>query len=221
MKLNLLPLLLLASGLGVTVCQANVTFTVTTDTSALVGNAAGTFSLDFQFTDGSGTGDDNNTVVVGPFNFNGGSLSGSPTIQGGALAAAGNVTLADTAFFSELFQGFSPGNRLTFQISLSTTPDAGGTPDQFSFAILDGNLHEIPTKGPANELLSVNLGSSNPQISTFASDLNQTTINIPAPTITTPISVAVPDTAIPNTFVALIWGAALLVRSKTRCASRS
>src|SRR5262249_32296227 len=131
--------------------KANLMFQVTTDTSALVGNPSGPFFLDFQFIDGSGTGDGNNTVSIGNFDFNGGNWAGPAA-----------VSMSDTTFFSDFTQEFTPGSSLSFQVTLSTALDGGGTPDEFSFAILDSYLSEIPTLGLGDALLTVDLSSSSP-----------------------------------------------------------
>jgi len=63
------------------------------------------FSLDFQLTDGSGTGDANNTVILSDFGFGGGTAVGNPNLTGGATGdLASTVTLTDTAFLNDFFQ---------------------------------------------------------------------------------------------------------------------
>ena len=51
--------------------------------------------------------------------------------------------------------------------------DAGGIPDEFSFAILDGTGVEIPTLGPADSLASIDLLSDGPLVSVYAGDGNR------------------------------------------------
>ena len=184
-----------------------ITFTITTDTSPLIGQASGPFSLDFQFIDGSGSGDANNTVTLSAFNFYGGSWTGSPTLTGGASTGAGTITLTDSSFFNELFQGFTPGTKLSFQVSMTTALDAGA-PDEFSFAILDSTLSEIPTMGPGDAFVTVDIDSANPTIQTFSSDLGRTTIDIAAPTISG--AVVLPEGGVPIGLVGGLWLAGLL-----------
>jgi len=155
-------------------------FQVAVDSAPLIGHASGPFLLDFQFTDGSGMNDGNNTVTLGGFNFHGGGWIG---------ADPGPITLTDSSFFSEYLQGFTPGSSLSFSVSLTTAVDAGGIPDQFSFAILDNTLSEIPTVGMADAFLAVDIDSTSPTIQTYRSDLSRTSLDIPAPTI----NAAVPE----------------------------
>jgi hypothetical protein len=160
--------------------RAAVVFTVDTDTSALGGNPLGPFSLDFQFTDGSGIGDGNNQVLVN--GFSGVSFTGSPVLLAGATASGGTITLKDTGFLNEFTQEFTPGSALHFQVSLTTAVDAGGTPDQFSFAILDKYGNEIPTLGGlGGALITVDL-NSNIQPQAFGADPSGG-VSIPRPTV--------------------------------------
>lgn len=158
-------------------------FNITLNSSALVGNPTGPFSLDFQLADGSGTGDGNNTVTISDFNFHGGSWTG-PSV----------VTMTDNSFFSEATYQFVPGGVLSFDVSMTTAVDAGGTPDEFSFDILDNSLSEIPTVGLGDAMVAVAIDSANPTVQVFGSDLTQTTINIPSPTVN---YAYVPDSGIP------------------------
>src|SRR5690349_14032044 len=115
-------------------------------TSPLVGNPAGPFSLDFQLNDGSAAGDGNNTAVLSGFFFGSGASLGSASVAGGASGDLGSsVTLTDSGFLNEFTQGFTPGATLQFLLNLSTNVDAGDTPDQFSFAILDSSGAQLPT----------------------------------------------------------------------------
>jgi len=163
------------------VSRGDIQFTVSLDTSDLIGNAAGPFSLDFQLNDGSQTGDGNNTATISNFVFAGataGGPSGSPTTASGGVTGslASTVSLTDTSDFNEFTQAFtpgtSPGSTLSFSVDLTTNVDAGPTPDQFSFAILDNLGDEIPTVDPsgANTLITVNIDSSSPTVNVFDTD---------------------------------------------------
>jgi len=155
---------------GMTAAKSQLLFNVSLNTSSLVGNPNGPFSLDFQLTDGSGTNDGNNTAIINNFQFGGGSPTGSPTLSGGGsggLATA--VTLSDSSFFNELLQGFTPGSLLSFDVNLSTNVDAGGTPDELSFAILDGLGNEIPTDG-LGALFIVDVNTPSPDVQAFAAN---------------------------------------------------
>src|SRR5579872_3027881 len=84
--------MLWSSGCGAQSVYPPQTFTF--DTSAL-SEYSGPFQLDFQLTDGSGTGDGNTSLTVDNFMVDGVSAPG--------IAAA---SLADSAFFSEVMRGF-------------------------------------------------------------------------------------------------------------------
>jgi len=153
--------------LGATTSHAsNFLFHINVNTSPLIGNPNGTFSLDFQLNDGTGNGDANNTVTLSNFNFGGGSILGDPTPLGGATGdLSSSITITDSQFGNELFQGFTPGSTLGFDVSISTNRDAGTTPDTFAFAILDGNTNNIPTNGPADALATLDLNSTSLSVS--------------------------------------------------------
>jgi hypothetical protein len=141
--------------LGASACQAQATFTVHLDTSSLIGNPNGPFSRDFQLSDGSGTNDGNNTATLGNFTFGTGAATGTATAGGGGAGSlVSGITLTDTGFVNELFQSFTPGNALTFNVALTGNADAGPTPDEFSFAVLDSSLAEIPTTGTGALLIA-------------------------------------------------------------------
>jgi hypothetical protein len=162
-------------------CQAESVFSLSLNTAPLVGNANAPFSIDFQFTDGSGIGDTNNTATLSAFNFSGGGASGSPTLTGGAAGSLGStVTLTDSSFFNEFFQEFTPGSTLRFTVNLTTNVDAGGTPDEFSFALLDKNLIDIPTTSATNAFLVVDITSANPSLQIFAAMAPYSAIGAPA-----------------------------------------
>lgn len=149
-------------------------FDVTLNTSALQGHPSGPFSLDFQLVDGSGSGDGNNSVVIGEFDFGGGGwLGGDP----------GTITLTDSNFLTEFFQWFTPGAYLKFEVSTTTALDAGPTPDEFSFALLDAGLAEIPSLGPGDSLLSMDFTGPVPIVAAYGTDPSRTDIGITAPEV--------------------------------------
>lgn len=148
MKQHKYLLALLAAGcvLGGSTTTNAAVYHITVDTSALSAPAvAGSapFSLDFQFNNGVLLG--NNTATVSNFNFGGGSALGSATAFDGAAGSLGSsITFDNTSAFQELFQAFTPGSTLSFDISLTQNVD-GLTPDAFAFSILDNNTANIPT----------------------------------------------------------------------------
>jgi hypothetical protein len=139
----------------------SISFRVQVNTATLVGSPSAPLSLDFALTDGSGSLAVPNTVVIDNFNFGGGSAVGSPTLTGGAGGnLASSITLSDNAFFfNELFQQFTPGSALSFDVTATTNADPV-SPDAFTFAILDKNLFNLPTTGLGDSLLVANLAPS-------------------------------------------------------------
>ncbi|MEI8021590.1 MAG: NF038129 family PEP-CTERM protein, partial [Schlesneria sp.] len=122
------------------------TFHFEIDTSGLgssPASAGAPFSLDLQFVDGGVLS--NNTVQVSNFTYGGGAATGSATTAGGATGDIGStVTFDNSSFFQELYQSFTPGTKLNFDVTLSQNVD-GITPDSFVVAILDKDLLNIPT----------------------------------------------------------------------------
>jgi hypothetical protein len=180
--------------------RAGIIETFTMLTGALQGDPAAPFSLDFQLNDGSGTGDGNNTAVLSNFLFGtGGGPVGSAALSGGATGDLGSsVQITDSGFLNEFTQGFTPGTQLQFQLSLTTNVDAGGTPDQFSMAILDSSGAQLPTLSFFDVFVEIDLDSANPAIQTFASDPSRSTvaggapIDLSAPGLTSVSSVPEP-----------------------------
>jgi len=155
-----------------------LTASATLDTSSL----SGPFEVVFVFTDGSGAGDTNNAVTLGNFLFGGGSagsVDASLSFGGQSGDLVSGVVLVDSFFLNVFASSFTPGSALSFNFDLTTNVDAGGTPDQFSFALLhaDGTVVNTADPSGANSLLTVNLDSAHPAISTFVSDLT------PAPVV--------------------------------------
>ena len=118
---------------------------VTLDTSSLIGNPSGPFTLDFTFIDGSGTGDGNNTITLSDFVLGAGSLTLSSSTGGVTVGASPfTVTLTDTSFYNDVQFTFVPDTSLSFDIEATSNPD-DGTPDSFTLGILDRGLINIPT----------------------------------------------------------------------------
>lgn len=138
--------------------QAQSSFHISIDTSSLVGNPAGPFSVDFQLNQGDGSVV--NTATIGNFGYGSGNASGTPTLFGGATGSlSSGFTLTTTSFLNEAFQTIVPGNIFSFDLTL-TGNNEPTTPDAFSFSILDGGLANIPTTGLGDSLVSVDLKSS-------------------------------------------------------------
>ena len=167
--------------------------TVTVDTSALGGLPNGPFFLGFELADGSGTGDGNNAVILSNFQFGSGNATGFPLILGSAFGdLSSTVTLTDADAASVFAQSFVSGNTLSFLLSFTTNVDAGGTPDEFIFSILDSTFTPIPTSSlsPLSPFLVIDLDSANPAVQTFGAD------SVPAPNIGDVASVPEPSSAV-------------------------
>lgn len=170
-KLLLLTAILLSGSSA----KAQSVYTVTMNTAPLAGH--GSFTLDLQLLDGSGLSPDlnNNTVTLTNFNFGtGGAPLGNGVPTNGATGnLATSVTLQDSAFFNEYVESFAAGSSLSFTVTITNVADPGGTPDLFTFAILDSNGNEITTTGFANEFLSMSLeGGAAPKVSANTSAPN-------------------------------------------------
>ncbi len=156
------------------VAFGNVICDVSLNTAPLMANPAGPFSVDFQFNDGSGLGDGNNTVIVDNFNFGSGGPVGSASIFGSVSGdLASGITLTDSGFFNDFNQQFTPGAVLRFTVNLTTNLDSINVPDEFSFAILDSS-------GAGNAMLIADINSSSPSLLGYSSDA----LSLAAPAIT-------------------------------------
>ena len=136
-------------------------------------------------------------------------------------AYVAKVTLTDSSFFNAFTQQFNPGSLLQFRLQVSTNVDAGGTPDQFSFSILDNTLTELPTMGFFDVFAVLDIDSANPFPQTFGSDPSRppagggSGITMAAPQAT----LATPE---PSSFILLGIGLAfhILLRLRSRTANR-
>jgi len=198
-----LPVLLLTMTAAAMVAPAStiVSYNVSLTTTPLIGSAAGPFSIEFEFDDGSGTSDGNNTAFLSNFFFSGGDATGVPVQSGGSSGdLTSGITMMDSGVYNDFRQSFSPGSTLQFQVSLTTTVDAGAPPDQLMFALVDNTGSRIPTQGPNNIFLEFILDGSPPSIVSYASDSSTPPVGggdpiaIDAPQVSTAPSVPEPDT---------------------------
>lgn len=177
------------------------------NTSALQG--LGTFSLAFQLSDGSGSGDGNNTVTLSNFSFFGGGFVGNSTDFGGATGnlSSGTASLRDTnPAFNALLQGFNPGSALSFVFTFTDNADVGFGPDLFTVSLLDPLGNGIPTLDPSGDdtVLTVALdGSASPPTGTWATDTSMTAYTVPAgnvvPNVPEPATLILLATALAGT----------------------
>jgi hypothetical protein len=145
-----------------TVQAATLSFHVGVNTSSIVNNVNGPFSLDFQL---NGVGPATNAVTLDDFSFTGGTPTGSASLFGNATGDLGStVSLNDSGSANnEFFQGFTAGTT-EIQFDAFVTENVNpGTPDAFVMAILDNSLANIPTTaaGGDNSLLLLNISQLN------------------------------------------------------------
>ena len=147
--------------------RANASYSVTIDTSALLGADASLdapFYLDFQLNAGSGTA--SNTVTLSNFTFTGGSATGATSTYstpGSTAVATGDMassvvltaTSVGSHFTSGLFQGFTAGTTSISFVVNTTTNLTGTQPAGFVVSIDDFTTFGIFTNGPGGfELLT-------------------------------------------------------------------
>lgn len=152
--------------------HAQVTYRVSVDTDALQGAPSGPFYIDFQLFDGTGSGNANTTVSLSNFNFGGGSAVAGAVDTGGVWGSLDtSVTLNDSSFYNEFYQGFTPGSSFSFDLQIDSTPQGGLTPDSFAFAFLDSTLSNLPTMAPGSDVFTyVEIGDDAPVASVYASN---------------------------------------------------
>jgi hypothetical protein len=176
---------------GTPYARADIIDTVTVDTSAFASSPDA--EIFFFLTDGSGTNDGNNTAMLSSFGFGGGS-AGAVDISntGGGITGdmTSGVSITDSIFLNTFAQFFAAGTSISFVLDLTTNVDAGLTPDQFGFQILDPDGNPIPTSDLTGDdnLLVINIDSSSPAIVTY-SDLVTVT---PVGAVATPEPSALP-----------------------------
>lgn len=170
--------------------MADEIVTVSVNTSSVSGMAGS--EVFFEFTDGSGLGDANNTVTLTGFSLGGGTAGAVDTnsldTTGGfdpASDLGSQVSITDSSFFNEFAQFLTPGSVLSFTLDLTTNVDAGGVPDQFSMYIYDPNSNSIDTTADptgGDSLLSISLdSSSNPTTNNFDPALVTSAVTNPTP----------------------------------------
>jgi len=126
--------------------RAQSVFDVTLNTTGLSGISG---YLAFDFVDGDGVND--NTVSITSF-LTDGALAGTTNSNTGGAGGdlPGDLSITDGSFFNESLRGLTYGTSLSFRVTMSEA-FAGGTPDQFSFFLLDasGINTAVATSDPA------------------------------------------------------------------------
>ena len=166
-------------------------FHVQLDTSSL--NPASTYYTEFTLSDGHvtslGTPDTNNSVTLSGFTFGSGA-SGAvlpPDVGNASGSTASSVLLTDgdAGGVADHAQAFTPGGILGFNATVTTNADAGGTPDIFTFYLLDSGLNQLSTNAPAQTANAfLRLDITGPTV-TLASvnAYGNTSVPVPAPVI--------------------------------------
>jgi hypothetical protein len=185
-------------------CQtaiADAIYNVTLDTTSLVGHPAGPFYVFAEFTDGNGIGDANNTATLGSFAFGGGSALGSPLLFGGASGSLETgITIKDSSSLGFFAEQFAPGLQLNFSLDLTLNDDSGGTPDRFTFFLLDSSEVPLPTLAPVGDyFFGADIYSTGPIFDAYGSDTSRSLsvggpASVPVPTINSVSPVPEPST---------------------------
>jgi hypothetical protein len=148
--------------------------TVTIDTSSL--GQAGFSEIFFSMTNGNVPTSVTNTAVLSNFTFGTGGSGGTvdaPNTFGDVTAGpdlADGATMISDQFTSDFAGFFTAGSQISFDLNLSTNILAGGIPDNFSIYVVDPNGNLISTSDPTgfDSLLSINIDSTNPTVSTYS-----------------------------------------------------
>jgi hypothetical protein len=162
---------------------AQINLAVSVDTSALT---AGTYYAEYSLSDGTVGASTANTITLGSFTVPGGSFGAilPPTLGDASGNMNTAITLADgdPGGVADLAQGFTPGSKLTWDMSVSTVVQPG-TPDEFTFRLLDSGLNYLTTNDPSsnNSYLTIDITPSfvsSDALSVYSGS------NVPAPIVT-------------------------------------
>jgi hypothetical protein len=191
---------------------------VTVDVSQLAAHYSPPFGVEFTLTDGSGAGDLNNTVTLSGFTFGTGGMAGpappSPAIGGAAGTLSTAVVLTEPSPINDFVQQFTPGTLLTFKVIATTNIDGSGTPDSFSFLVLQnldtasGTGDKIPTRDPsgADTFLTIDLSGPGSTFRSFDSKTGDVSIRVVqegSPVVPEPTTLA---TAGSGLVTLAVWG---------------
>jgi hypothetical protein len=195
--------LLCAAQLHATVFQVTVTTTPLSGTDA---------TLAFDLISG-GTPDNSSSVTI--FEFAPDALLTSPSsgtagVTGSLLdPAPATVTIAETEAFNEYLQPLTLGTSFTFSFFTTGTLPPSGSPDAFSFSLLDANLQPLVLTGDVNF----------PQTVFFSVDIGSAGVPQPLPILSpegVTIEVTEAVTEAPEPAVALLLAGGLLAMAAVR-----
>lgn len=148
---------------------------VTVKTSGLIGHPAGPFSIAFALVDGSGLEDGKSTATVTNVNFGSGNALGNPFLVGGASGdLTSTVTITNNSVLSLFVQTFTPGDELSFRVSLTAGQGQRSSPTRLTFFIVDSSGTPLPTLAPAGDFfIGIDLTSEDPSPDVYGSDLSR------------------------------------------------
>jgi hypothetical protein len=172
---------------------------VSVNTSSISGQSQS--EVVFEFSDGDQSGSSNNTATLSSFNLGGGTAQAVDTTNStgpysGSLGSG--LTLQDGTPITVFGQFFDPGSLLSFTLDLTTNPEAGSTPDEFSMYIYDPSGNPLaPTSDPNgfDSLLSVDINSASPSPNVYSPQL-VTAALAPATSAPEPSSLALAATGL-------------------------
>jgi len=176
-----LALCLCAAGPG---AWADEVVDVSVNTSSLQGQAGS--EVFFELTDGSGTGNGNNTATLSGFALGGGAVGAADPFStfGGATGDMGStVSIIDSSPDNQFGQLLTPGTALSFTLDLTTYVEPGPTPDGLFMFLVDPNGSSIAsTSDPSgfNSLFAVTFNSTQPALTNFDSSLVALKSAVPA-----------------------------------------
>jgi PEP-CTERM motif len=130
-------------------------FTVTIDTTSLIGNPAGPYEVGFALINpGGSTPDPADTATISDITFGGGAggaVDTRPdfTLGGSSGTLATGFSLVDSAAINGISAFFTPGDSVSFDVTM-TSPDPT---DEFIFVIFNGAGVEIATTN-SNDFLA-------------------------------------------------------------------
>lgn len=184
-----LALTVLSIGAGPSPALADETVNVSINTSSLPMTPGS--EIYFDFTDGSGIGDSDNSVTISGISLGGGTAGAIDTSSLGITGGeSGNltsgVTLIDSSPFNQFAQFFTAGTALSFVMDLTTNVGPSSIPDEFSLFIYDPNGNPLATTSDPSgfdSLLIVNINSASPAVDNYDTSLVTATVTT---TVVTP-----------------------------------
>lgn len=135
-------LIFLAALVLMTVASASAnetSFTVSIDTSSISGTQG---SLDFEFNPGPLV---SAAATLDVEDFNGGSVTGSPSLTGDASGALpGTIAFDNGTGFNDYFQTFTFGSTISFEVLISGSPLTGSSGSSFAFTMYSDPSGTMP-----------------------------------------------------------------------------